>query len=199
MDEQSNVSLARAEFFDMFNVDNTLEPYTLKTCAGVMETSGRREYGFVVESIDKKISLSLPTLIECNAIPNNRKEIPTPEAAWHHQHLRPIAEQIPPLDPDAEILLLIGRDLLRVHKVRKQFNGKHNDPYAQKLDLGWVIVGDVCLGNTHKPAEVSVMKTHIFPPCFSHIIVKEKLGFQNIPKAIPPQLNVSALATESTL
>lgn len=37
LDEQSNVSLARAEFFDMFNVDNTLEPYTLKTCAGVME------------------------------------------------------------------------------------------------------------------------------------------------------------------
>lgn len=108
LDEQSNVSLVRAEFFDMFNVDNTPEPYTLKTCAGVMETPGRRAHGFIVESIDEKICLSLPTLIECSSIPCNR----TPEAAWHHQHLRPIAKQIPPLDPDAEILLLIGRDLL---------------------------------------------------------------------------------------
>lgn len=133
-------------FFDMFNVDNTLEPHTLKTCAGVMETSGRGAHGFIVDSIDKKISLSLPTLIECSAIVNKREEIPTPEAAWHHQHLRPIAEQIPLLDP-----------------------------YAQKLHLGWVILVDVCLGNTHKPAELCVMKTHNLdngcPRLFPHVTV----------------------------
>lgn len=78
-----------------------------------------------------------------------------------------------PLDPDADILLLLGRDILRVHKVRRQFNGPHNAPYAQNLDLGWVIIGDVCLGRGHRPTEVSAMKTfvlengcpNLFSPC----------------------------------
>lgn len=39
----------------------------------------------------------------------------------------------------------------------------------------------------------------LFPPCDSHINVKEKFGIKNIPTAISPQLNVSALATESCL
>lgn len=78
-----------------------------------------------------------------------------------------------PLDPDADILLLLGRDILRVHKVRRQFNGPHNAPYAQNLDLGWVIIGDVCLGRGHRPTEVSAMKIfvlengcpNLFSPC----------------------------------
>lgn len=35
----------------------------------------------MVESVDGEPHLPLPTLIECNLIPNNKDEIPTPEAA----------------------------------------------------------------------------------------------------------------------
>ena len=45
-------------------------------------------------------------------------------------------ELIPEVDPTAEILLLLGRDIIRVHKVREQVNGPHNAPFAQCLDLG---------------------------------------------------------------
>lgn len=38
-----------------------------------------------------------------------------------------------------------------MHKVCKTLNGPHDLPFAQKLDLGWVIVDNVCLGNVHKP------------------------------------------------
>lgn len=62
----------------MFNIQGTEEPYTLKTCAGITETSGRRACGYTVESADGKLNFPLPVLIECNAIPNNREEIPTP-------------------------------------------------------------------------------------------------------------------------
>lgn len=58
---------------------------------------------------------------------------------------KPIAHLIPELDPDAQILLLLGQDVLQVHKVRYQFNGPNNTPYAPKLDLGWVVIGEVCL------------------------------------------------------
>lgn len=161
LDDQSNLSLARSEFFDKFDIHGTEAPYSITTCMGATQAYGRRAHGYVIESLDKETCLQLPTLIECDNLPNNRKEIPTPEVAYHHNHLNKIASEIPPLDPNAEILLLIGRDLLRVHKVRKQINGLNNEPFAQKLDLGWVVVGDVCVNGMHGPPTVSSMKTYI--------------------------------------
>ncbi|XP_073713971.1 uncharacterized protein [Misgurnus anguillicaudatus] len=145
---------------------------------------GRRATNLMIESIDGKIQLPLPSLIECDMIPDNRTEIPSPEVARCHPHLQRVAERIPPVDPDASILILLGRDILRVHKVREQINGPHSAPYAQRLDLGWVIVGDTCLGTTHKPSSVNVLKTHvlsngrtsILSPCPNKILVKETLS-----------------------
>ncbi|XP_041417427.1 uncharacterized protein LOC121393319 [Xenopus laevis] len=181
LDDQSNRSLARPQFFEIFNIKGDAEPYTLNTCAGHIETLGRRATGYIISSIKGNIHLPLPTLIECDEIPNNREEIPTPEAACHQPHLRHLASQIPAIEKDAEILLLLGRDILRVHKVRQQCNGPHDAPYAQRLDLGWVIVGDVCLDKMHRPSEVDSFKTHVlqsgqathFTPCPHHFEVKE--------------------------
>ena len=107
-----------------------------------MDTSGRRASNLIVEPIDGSVQIPLPTLIECDMMPDDRAEIPSAEIARHYPHLKPMADKIPDIDPDAAILMLLGRDILRVHKVRKQFNGPNNAPYAQQLDLGWVIVGD---------------------------------------------------------
>ncbi|KAK7885901.1 hypothetical protein WMY93_025522 [Mugilogobius chulae] len=87
-------------------------------------------------------------------------------------------------EAEAEILILIGRDLLRVHKVRKQINGLNNEPFAQKLDLGWVIVGNVCVNGLHGPPTVSSMKTSItdngrpttFLECENKIKVRDLYG-----------------------
>lgn len=87
LDEHSNRSLVRKDFFDIFNIKTSPLPYTLKTCAGLLETAGRIISDFIVESIDGNISLPLPSLLECNQIPNNRTEIPTPDAAFHHSHV----------------------------------------------------------------------------------------------------------------
>ncbi|KAI4897878.1 hypothetical protein NFI96_008660 [Prochilodus magdalenae] len=99
-----------------------------------------------------------------------------------------------------------GQNLLRAHKVREQINGGHNDSFAQKLDLGWVIIGEVCLGNAHKPIEVSALKTHVLKngrpsyltPCDSHFSVKEDFSL-SLAKAISnplpsahPQLKATA-------
>lgn len=59
--------------------------------------------------------------------------------------------------------------------------GPPNAPYAQRLDLGWIIVGDVCLGTVHKPSEVNVYKANVlnngrvsfFRPCPKSIHMKE--------------------------
>ncbi|XP_034385776.1 uncharacterized protein LOC117729138 isoform X1 [Cyclopterus lumpus] len=182
LDEQSNRSLLRSQFFEVFNDQSPSAPYSLKTCAGVKKATGRRACGYIVESLDRTVSIPLPSLIECDDIPNNRSEIPTLNAAFHHAHLKSVAHLIPDIDPQAPIMLLLGRDIIRVHKVRKQVNGPHNLPYAQKLDLGWIIVGNVCLGRVHKPSTVNAFYTNttergrptLFDPCPNMFRVKEK-------------------------
>lgn len=109
--------------------------------AGLVETSGRKAEGLQVESLDGQTSLPLPPLIECNEILNDRSEIPTPDAARHHPHLSSVAAHIPELDPNAEILILLDRDIVRFHKVWQQVSGPPDTPFAQKMDLGWVLVG----------------------------------------------------------
>ena len=179
LDEQSNKSLAKTEFFNLFGIKASPTPYTLRTCAGTTETSGRRVDNFMLESMDGNLQLSLPTLIECDMVPDDRSEIPSPDVAEQHSHLQPVANKIPAVDPDAPILLLLGRDILRVHKVREQINGPHNAPYAQRLDLGWVIVGAVCLGAAHNQVNVykaNVLqngRTSFLSPCPNNIHVKE--------------------------
>lgn len=140
LDEQSNKSLAKSEFFHHFNITTSSVPYTLKTCSEVTKAVGRRATNFVIESVDGKIQLPLPNLIECDMIPDDHRETPSPEVARHHPHLQRVADRISPVDEDAPILMLFGRDILRVHKVREQINRPHSAPYAQRLDLGslWV-------------------------------------------------------------
>lgn len=165
-----------------------LPPIHLKTCAGLKETEGRRACGYTVVSVDKKLSFPLPTLLECNQVHNNCFKIPTLNAACYHTHLKCIADEIPPLDPDANKLLLLGKDILKVHKVREQIIGPDNALFAQGLDLGWVVIGDVCLGGAHRPLQVSSYKTSILEnsrashlqPCNSQIKVKEM--FSQAPK-----------------
>ena len=160
LDDQSNRSLVRSDFFELFNIKGQPFPYTLKTGSRLVKRSGRKAEGFQAESLDGQTSLLLLPLIECDEILNDCSEIPTPDAARHYPHLQNLAPYIRELDPKAEIFILLGRDIVRVHKVRQHVSGPHNSPFAQKMDLGWVLVGDVCLGNTHKPA-VGTVKTNV--------------------------------------
>lgn len=75
-------------------------------------------------------------------------------------------------------------------------NGPNKAPYAQKLDIGWVIVGDVCLGNARKPKEISTVKTCIlenghptcFTPCDSHLMVEDNYNLRGNQRIIPEEL-----------
>lgn len=97
LDEQSNKSLATSEFFHLFNVTTSSDPFTLKTCSEVIKTEGRRATNFMIESMDGKIQLPLPNLIECDIIPDDPREIPSPVVAHHHPHLQRVADRIPPV------------------------------------------------------------------------------------------------------
>lgn len=77
-------------------------------------------------------------------------------------HLQDEAHLIPPINFNAKTLLLLGRDIISVHYVQDQRIGGSNSPYGQKISLGWVIVGETCIGRAHKSSQVNVNQTAIF-------------------------------------
>ena len=96
---------------DKLGANGPREKFLLSTCSAELKQLkyGRRVYGLIAHSIAGEQSM-LPTLVECDHIPRDKSEIPTPEIAREFSHLKKIADQIPPLDQDANIELLIGRD-----------------------------------------------------------------------------------------
>lgn len=111
IDDQSNRSPARSEFFDIFGEQGSEIQYTLSSCSGTHLTSGRQASNYTIESLDGQTVLHLPTLIECNEIPDNKDEIPTAEVAKCYSILQDVAHLIPPINFNAKTLLLLGRDI----------------------------------------------------------------------------------------
>ncbi|XP_071152766.1 uncharacterized protein [Mytilus edulis] len=161
IDDQSNRSLASPEFFSLFNVREKPENYSLTTCSGRVATSGKRGKDFVIKSVHSDVRFDLPTLIECNNIPNHRDEIPTPEVAMQHPHLKELRGSIPPIEERCQILLLIGRDLIEAHHVLEQRLGPSRTPFAQKLRLGWVIIGNTYIDKQTSPIQVHTKITNV--------------------------------------
>lgn len=109
IDDQSNQSLATPLICDFFKNNCTQEStYLLSTCFGQTRRTGRKMKNVSIESYDGSHSFRLPDVLECDKIPDVRNEIPTPDVASHYPHLRDIETFIPPLNPDAQIMLLIG-------------------------------------------------------------------------------------------
>ncbi|VDH98897.1 Hypothetical predicted protein [Mytilus galloprovincialis] len=107
--------------------------------------------------------LKCPSLIECNEILISKQEIATPAIARHYKHLHDIEQFIPELDRNAEVMLLIGRDATAAHHILDQRIDKDNKPYAQRLRLGWAIIGETCLGLVHTLDTITVNKTTVLP------------------------------------
>lgn len=106
------------EFFEMFKDRGPSSPYSLRTNAGLKEMMGRRrrDSGEVVESKDGTIHITLPSLIELNKIPNDRCEIPTPCSTVLNSS-KDNRTPFPNIDQQAPMLMLFGRDVIRVHSV----------------------------------------------------------------------------------
>ena len=79
--------------------------------------------GLIIKSIYRRTA-KLPTLIECDGIPQDREEIPTPEIAKVHPHLRCMADS------------------------------PKGGPWAEKVALGWTISGQTFLDLVDGPIDV---------------------------------------------
>lgn len=189
LDDQSNRSLAKSDFFDLFNISGTPSTYTLKTCAGIKQTTGRKANNSVVVSLDRKIYVPLPPLLEYNMMPDDRSKIPTPNNVQYFPHLSPVEGKIPPIEPNSPPHFnssLTGKRHSKCTQSTRavQWSTQINTPYSPQLYLGWVIIGEVCLGRVHEPMKVNIFRTNVlqnshtsfFEPCTRVIQVKENLS-----------------------
>ena len=69
--------------------------------------------------------------------------------------MQKIVTHLPNMDEYADILLLIGRDLGAIHHGHIQVVGPDDGLFAQRLALGWVVIGQVCLGQMHMDEDVN--------------------------------------------
>ena len=128
VDEQSNSSLVTSELADDLGADGPLQKYFLSTCSGEKEEKyGRRVAGVTVRSLSGA-EFIVPTLTECDTIPQDKREIPIPDMARSFPHLKAIAHEIPPINETAKIHLLLGRDTPELLKVREFRNGPKGAP-----------------------------------------------------------------------
>lgn len=63
----------------------------------------------------------LPGLTECKQLHNDKEETPTPEDALAKPHLSHLADSIP-LNNFAKIIILLLKDILRVHMLHQPQN-----------------------------------------------------------------------------
>ncbi|XP_056014959.1 uncharacterized protein LOC130052854 [Ostrea edulis] len=183
IDDQSSNTLTTSKLFDCFHEYGPDHLYTLKSCSGESINSGRKACGYMIQSCDQSQMFRLPDIIECDKIPQNRNEIPSPEVVASYPHLSDIMEYIPTIDDDVSIALLIGCDLIDTHIVLDQRVGT---PLAQRLPLGWLLIGNSWLGTVHKQTVVTVNKTSILAngrptylePCDSSFHVKDDPVFK---------------------
>lgn len=132
IDDQSNCTLAKSELFDYMHISKSVtHQFTLTSCAGRQQMNGRRASGYFVSSIDESVTIELPIVAGWNDISDDRSEIPTRDVIRHQPHLRDLP--IPVLNPDAQIVLLIGRDLAEAHHFKDQRIEARNAPFAQRL------------------------------------------------------------------
>ena len=98
IDEQINASMTTPNLADTLEVDAPREKYLLSTCSSARETKySRRVLRLMIKSLNAWDVCETAQLIECEHIPQEKDEIPTPSMTKHFPHLYDIANEIPPL------------------------------------------------------------------------------------------------------
>ena len=96
-----------------------------------------------VSDFKRDVKMQLPKAFSCDDIPVKRSQIPCPDVALRWEHLKNITSKLIPRLPDINVGLLIGANCPRAITPRQVIPGRGNQPYAQKTELGWGIIGNV--------------------------------------------------------
>ena len=169
LDTQSDTTFVSQDISDLLQAKS--EPVRLKlttmTSRDIMVPC-QRVTGLSVRGFSSTMRIGLPAAYTRHYIPLDRSHIPTNETAKRWAHLKSIVDELPPLK-NCDVGLLIGYDCAQALAPRQVITGEEQEPYAQKTDLGWSIVGcskpsndlDYVSGYSHR---VAVKQIHTVTP-----------------------------------
>ena len=126
--------------------------------------SGNLVDGLEIRGIKEKRWIHLPTTHTHPAIPNTSDEVASPEVVRKHDEARKFAHFFPPIDPNIEVLILVGNNCGEA-MFTKCFG--LNFPYVHHTSLGWALVGPVCCDSKGKgySSELKCMRTSLSSTC----------------------------------
>ncbi len=87
--------------------------------------------------------LKLPKTYTRLHLPIGRHNIPTQERIEHWKHLKDIINEIPKIDNNIPIGLLVGGDCAKAMEPHKVIPSSNGGPYAVRTPLGWCVSGPV--------------------------------------------------------
>lgn len=153
-----------------------------------------------VRGYNSEKRIPLPSTFTREFIPANRLHIPTNETALKWPHLEQLVDKIPPL-LDCEVGLLIGYSCQQALLPKEVLQGEENDPYAQRTDLGWSIVGcsnsasdfSDAIGTSHR-----IIVRQVTPAMQPSVELKREVHFvcRNEVKEINPSDAIKALESD---
>ena len=153
LDTQSDTMFVSQEISDFLHWKS--EPVRLKQTTMTSRDTivhCQRVMGLSVRGHSSAMRISLPSAYTRHYIPVDRSHIPTNETAKCWAHLKSIVDELPSLK-DCDVGLLIGYTCAQALAPRQVITTEDQEPYAQKTDLGWSIVG--CVKPSHDLNDVA--------------------------------------------
>ena len=149
LDNCSQGSFINQDVLDNFDIKGTDTKICIKTMTGTTSEDSQIVDGFMVSDVNGTNTISLPRLFTRKGLPINKDEIPTVDNVKYWPHLESIMKEIPDIDPDAPVALLIGVNCPTALRPLEVINEENNGPFAQRTALGWCIVGPLTNAEQH--------------------------------------------------
>ncbi|KAJ8388711.1 hypothetical protein AAFF_G00131200 [Aldrovandia affinis] len=141
LDTQSDSTFILEDLLEELNVDTQPVQLKLSTMTAIDTVIASKSVsGLQVRGLHSEKQIQLRQAYTRNFIPVDKSYIPTKKTALQWPHLKHLANKLPPLQ-GCEVGLLIGNDCPLALAPLEVITGSENDPFAQRTELGWSIVG----------------------------------------------------------
>ncbi|XP_018018481.1 uncharacterized protein LOC108675002 [Hyalella azteca] len=161
IDEQATTSLVDDRVPAFFNQSFPLQEYSLSFARPdcTLAATGQVVTGLMVRGINASEVINIPEALSTPSLSDTRHEAATPQIAKLHPHTAHLAHLFPPRHPEAEVLLLIGRNCGRAMSTESLTPGC--EPYVHKTPLGYALVGHTCIKEQLPTPAFTVLATRV--------------------------------------
>ena len=142
IDEHSNCTLVDDKLISYFDIGTEAHNYTLSTVNGIeSNVSGRIVHGLRIKGVGSRQWIDISEALTNNAIPCTKDEVATRSLIQNNPKIAAYADKFHEFEPDAEVLILIGRDCIEAMGTKCHTK---EAPWVHETPLGWALVGSAC-------------------------------------------------------